>query len=55
VLIGLAVAALPVVVLARRKTQPGNKMRHSDASALGPALDEVNDRIANIVGNPRRF
>jgi len=30
-------------------------MRHSDASALDPALDEVNDRIANIVGNPRRF
>jgi hypothetical protein len=30
-------------------------MRHSDAGALGPALDKVNHRIANIVGDPGRL
>jgi hypothetical protein len=54
-LISLTVAVLPVVILAGSNAQPGDKMRHSDAGALGPALDEVNDRIANIVEDPGRF
>jgi len=54
-LIGLTVAILPVIILAGSVAQPGDKTRHSDAGALSPALDEVNDHIANIVGNPGRL
>ena len=55
VLIDLAVALLPVVILAGGNAQPVNKVRHSDAGALGPVLDEVNHRITDIVGDPGRF
>jgi len=55
VLIGLAVTALPIVILAGANAQPGDKMRHSDAGAPGPALDEVNNRITDIMGYPGRF
>lgn len=55
VLIDLAVALLPVVILAGGYAQPVNKVRHSDAGALGPAFDEVNHRITDIMGDPGRF
>jgi hypothetical protein len=30
-------------------------VRHSDAGALGPAFDEVNHRITDVMGDPGRF
>lgn len=55
VLIDLAVALLPVVILAGGNAQPVNEVRHSDAGAFGPVLDEVNHRITDIMGDPGRF
>ena len=54
VLVDFAVAALPVVILARSDAEPVDKVRHCDAGALGPAIDKVNYRIARIMGNPGR-
>ena len=54
-LIGLAITALPVVILAGGQPQPGDKTRHCDTGSLGPALDEIDHGITDIVGNPIRF
>lgn len=55
VFIDLAISALPVVILTGRNTQPSDKMRHCDAGAFGPAFNEIDHGIANIVRYPRRF
>ena len=55
VFVSLAVALLPVVVLAGGKFQPSEKARHRDTGSLGPTLDEVDHGITNIMGDPSRF
>jgi len=54
-LIGFAVAALPVVILTGSNPEPGNKVRHSDTGLLGPVFDKVDHAIPEVVGNPGRF
>src|SRR5262249_10172600 len=52
VLVGLAVAVLPGVPLARADADPGQEAGDGDASAPGPAVDEVHEGVARVVGDP---
>src|ERR1700693_2059713 len=52
VLVGLAVAALPGVPLGGADADPQEEAGHGDAGLAGPAVDEVHDGIAGVVGNP---
>src|SRR5262249_52080064 len=52
VLVGLAVARLPVVPLAGADAQPDEEAGDGDAGALRPAVDEIDDGVAGVVGNP---
>src|SRR5262249_30139438 len=55
VLVGLAVAALPGVPLGGGDADPNQEAAHRDAGLVGPALDEIDDGIAGVVGNPGSF
>jgi hypothetical protein len=52
VLVGLAVAVLPGVPLGGGQAQPQEEAGDGDAGLAGPAVDEVNDLVAGVVGNP---
>ena len=55
VLVGLAVAVLPGVPLGGGQAEPQEEAGDGDAGVVRPAVDEVNDCIASIVGNPESF
>src|SRR5262249_5535157 len=55
VLVGLAVAALPLVPLAAGQAEPEQEGEHGDAGLAGPAVGEVHDRVAGLVGNTGAF
>ena len=52
VLVGLAVAVLPGVPLGGGQTQPQQEAGHRNAGLVGPAVDEIDDLVASVVGNP---
>jgi hypothetical protein len=52
VLVDLAVAVLPGVPLAGDDTDPGQEAGDDDAGLVGPGVDEINDAVAGVVGNP---
>jgi hypothetical protein len=52
VLVGLAVAFLPLEELAAGDADPRDKAIGSDLGLRGPRAHEVDDRIARVVGNP---
>src|SRR4051794_3486209 len=52
VLVGHPVASAPIVELAGGDAEPGDEALGGDLGAFGPAPDEVDDRVAGIVGNP---
>ena len=55
VLIGFTITFLPIVELTSSKPEPVGQMFHCNADALGPMFDEVDNSIADIMGNPGRF
>src|SRR5207249_1597951 len=55
VLVGLAVAVLPGVPLGSGQAEPKEEGEHGDAGFVGPLLDEINEGIAGVVGNPETF
>src|SRR6202008_1460665 len=52
VLVDLAVAVLPEMPLGSGDADPQQEAGNGDAGLIGPAVDEVNDRVTGIVGNP---
>jgi hypothetical protein len=52
VLVGFAVALLPVVELALRDPQPSHEMLDRNLGETRPSRDKVDDRVAQIMGNP---
>ena len=52
VLVGQAVAGAPVVELAGGDSQPRDEPLDGDLGALGPPGDVIDDRVADVVGNP---
>jgi hypothetical protein len=52
VLVGLAVAVLPGMPLGGGQADPQKEGEDGEAGFAGPAVDEVNDLIAGVVGNP---
>jgi hypothetical protein len=52
VLVGLAVAVLPGVPLGGGQAEPQQEAGDGEAGLAGPAVDEVYEGIAGIVGNP---
>jgi len=52
VLIDLAEACDPVLVLAAGDADPGRETRDWDVGFVGPRADEIDDLVARIVGDP---
>src|SRR5262249_47277313 len=52
VLVGLAVASLPSVILVLRESQPAQQLDCGQLSALCPVGDVVDDLIARVVRDP---
>src|SRR5262249_2155581 len=52
VLVGLAVAVLPGVPLGSGDAQPQEETGDGEAGLAGPAVDEIDDLVAGVVGNP---
>src|SRR5262249_4540399 len=52
VLVGPAVAVLPRVPLGGGQAEPQQEAGDGNAGRAGPAIDEVHDGVAGIVGNP---
>jgi hypothetical protein len=52
VLVGLAVAALPGVPLGGGQAEPEQEAGDGDTGFAGPAVDEIDDLVAGVVGNP---
>jgi hypothetical protein len=52
VLVDFAVAFLPVVELAGAQLDPVEEAAVRDVGLVAPAADEVDEVIADIVGNP---
>jgi hypothetical protein len=52
VLVGLAVAVLPGVPLGGGDAEPRQEAGDGDAGLVGPAVDEIDDLVAGVVGNP---
>jgi hypothetical protein len=52
VLVDLAEALPPVLVLAATDADPGQETRDRDVSFVGPGADEIDDLVAGIVGDP---
>jgi len=52
VFVRLPVALLPVVVLAARDAEPGDEERRGELGLRAPLLDEVDDGVTRVVGNP---
>src|SRR5262249_22773230 len=55
VLVGLAVAVLPRVPLGGGNAKPQEEGHDGDAGLVGPALHEIDDLVAGVVGNPDAF
>jgi len=52
VLVDLAEAADPIVIFAGADADPGQKPRDRDVGFARPGADEIDDRVARIMGNP---
>lgn len=52
VLVDLAEALYPVVVLAAANADPGHEAGDGDLGLAGPGADEIDDVVAGIVGDP---
>jgi hypothetical protein len=52
VLVGLAVAVLPGVPLGGGQAEPEQEAGDGNTGFAGPAVDEIDDLVAGIVGNP---
>jgi hypothetical protein len=52
VLVGLAVAVLPGVPLGGADADPEEEAGDGDAGLAGPAVDEVDEGVTGVVGNP---
>ena len=52
VLIDLAEAVDPVVVLAAGDAEPGHEARDRDVGLLRPGADEIDELVARVVGDP---
>jgi hypothetical protein len=52
VLVGLAVALLPVVIFGAGEPDPGDQLQGADRGARRPALNEIDDHVADVVGDP---
>jgi hypothetical protein len=52
VLVGPAVAVLPGVPLGGGQAEPQQEAGDGDAGLAGPAVDEIDDLIAGVVGDP---
>src|SRR4051812_38682839 len=52
VLVGLAVAVLPGVPLGGGQAEPEQEAGDGKAGLAGPAVDEIDDLVAGVVGNP---
>jgi hypothetical protein len=55
VLVDLAVAVLPRVPLGGGQAEPEQEAGDGNAGQVGPAVDEVNDSVTGVVGNPEAF
>jgi hypothetical protein len=55
VLVDLAVALLPVVELAGAQLDPAEEAAGGDVGPVTPGADEVDELIAEVVGNPASF
>jgi hypothetical protein len=55
VLVGLTVAVLPGVPLGGGQVEPYQEAGDRDAGLAGPAVDEIDDLVAGVVGNPASF
>ena len=51
-LVDFAVALSPVVKFAGANAQPFNKLSNGDFAITTPVVDKIDDRIADVVGNP---
>jgi hypothetical protein len=52
VLVDLAEAILPVVELAGADAEPGDEATSRNLCLVAPVADEVNDGVADVVGDP---
>jgi hypothetical protein len=52
VFVDLAEAFLPVMELAMGQADPGEEATRRDAGLVAPSVDEIDDGVAGIVGNP---
>src|SRR5262249_49215323 len=52
VLVGLAVAVLPVVPFARADADPQQEAADREGGLGRPVVDEIDDGVARVVGNP---
>ena len=52
VFVHLAVAFAPVVELAGRDSQPADEAAGRELCLLRPAVDEIDDLVADVVGSP---
>jgi len=52
VLVGPAIPAPPIVVLAGREAQPGHQQADGQPGLIRPAANEVYHLVAGVVGNP---
>jgi hypothetical protein len=55
VLVDLAVALPPIVKLARAQREPTDEPFDGQLGAIRPMVDEVDDLVAGVVGNPASF
>src|SRR6266404_6267275 len=52
VLVDLAEALTPIFVLAAADADPGHETRDGDVGLVGPGADEIDDRVARVMGDP---
>ena len=52
VFVDLAEACDPVLVLAAADADPGHEVRDGDVGLVRPGADEIDDRVARVVGHP---
>ena len=51
-LVDLAEAVDPVVVLAAGDAEPGDEARDRDVGLVRPGADEIDELVARVVGDP---
>jgi hypothetical protein len=52
VLVDLAEALDPVLILAAADADPGHETRDRDLGFIRPGADEIDDRVARVMGDP---